>query len=129
MIIINRATTSTYDGIALLLTVIRTLWIQKQALHLNVSSGLVGLLLRDGSLYFGCAPTKADHTNTPLTCDSSLLIINLAQIIVTSRFQVRTQAPMSSKKLADHRIRLGQQLSGLLCLSVRFVLLSGESIR
>ena len=53
VIILNRATTSIYDGIVLISTILRTLRVRQQALRLNVGTGLIGLLLRDGSLYFG----------------------------------------------------------------------------
>ena len=49
VIIVNRATTSTYDALVLSLTIARTIRLQKQASRLNVTTGLLALLLRDGA--------------------------------------------------------------------------------
>ena len=49
VIIANRAATSAYDAIVLVLTVIRTARLQRQATRLSMSSGLFSLLLKDGA--------------------------------------------------------------------------------
>ena len=48
VIIANRAATSAYDAMVLILTIVRTARLQKQAARLSMSTGLLALLLKDG---------------------------------------------------------------------------------
>lgn len=70
LIVANRATTSIYDALVLFLTVLRTVNLMKRAKQMNVRTGIVSLLLRDGAVYF-----------------FALLVINLAQIIITAEYE------------------------------------------
>ncbi|EKM56867.1 uncharacterized protein PHACADRAFT_254229 [Phanerochaete carnosa HHB-10118-sp] len=70
-IIANRATTIAYDGLALLLTLLKTMQVKERALKMRIKGGLSEVLVKDDSLYF-----------------LILLVVNLAQIVVASQVSV-----------------------------------------
>ncbi|RPD65252.1 hypothetical protein L227DRAFT_583266 [Lentinus tigrinus ALCF2SS1-6] len=67
VVIAERATTTAYDFLILLFTLMKTAKVRKAALSLDVHPSLMVLLLRDGTIYFFL-----------------LLVMNIAQIIVAA---------------------------------------------
>ncbi|KAJ8473889.1 hypothetical protein ONZ51_g7565 [Trametes cubensis] len=68
VVIAERVTTTAYDGLVLLFTLMKTARVRRAAMSLDTSPSLMALILRDGTLYF-----------------LLLVLMNIAQIVVAAK--------------------------------------------